>query len=482
MNRTNPLLLASTSALVLVAATGCVSTALRQKSAEAQKSIPAAAVAAMSKGVSTIAPNTTVRGEISSTDGELPDGSNYDRWTFEVRAGDQVTIDLMSEDFDAYLGLVAIEGGDWTSIADDDDGGDDLNARISGQFENGGTYHIIANSVSAGEGGSYTLRLSVTRGTGSQAPAQSNAPRADYASMYPGGGNPSDRYALLVGIDDYPGTQSDLGGVPVKDALAMREVLINKFGFQDKNIVVLLDEDANREGIINAFTRHLGQAGPNGVAVFYYSGHGMQLRENVATGGSRDAEEDNVDEALYIYGNNERSSVLVDDEIGHLTSLLKTDRLLLIVDACHSGTGSRGMGAMQAKEVQAANVAEFLEMPATFLEAPAAKGTPSATSSKGLNEAGLGPANHVLLAASSNREVSWTARGWPNRGGSVSVFTYYLAEELDASTATTTWSDLMQRVQDRTLEYTTERMQQAQTPQLEGTRSTARVADFLARR
>ena len=481
MNRMKPLVVVVTSLLVLAGTTGCVSR--QAKTAQVSKSISAAAVAALSKDVNTIAANTTVRGVISSSDPTLPDGSNYDRWTFEAKAGDKVTIDLMSDEFDAYLGLVTFENGEWKTIASDDDTGEDLNARISGQFEDGGTFHIIANSASAGDEGNYTLRLTVTAGSTSQAPAQQPAAaQVDYARLYPGGGDPSERYALIVGIGDYPGTQSDLGTVPMKDAMAMRDVLVAKFGFQDKNVVVLLDEDGNREHIINAFTRHLGQAGPNGVAVFYYSGHGMQLRENVATGGAQDAEDDNVDEALYIYGNTQRSSVLVDDEIGQLASTLKTDRLLLIVDACHSGTGSRGMGEMKAKEVQVANVAQYLDMPTSFLVSPASKGTPSANSSKGLNEANAGPENHILLAASSNREVSWTAHGWPNRGGSVSVFTYYLAEELDASDASTTWSDLMERVQSRTLEYTNERMQRSQTPQLEGTRSTTRVADFLRKR
>ena len=109
-------------------------------------------------------------------------------------------------------------------------------------------------------------------------PSTPASKETSHAGRY-AGGDPSARYALLVGIGDYPGTRNDLNS-PVADARIMQDVLVNTFGYDPDHLVLLLDEEADREHIIDAFQRHLGQAGPEGTALFFYSGHGMQLGEN----------------------------------------------------------------------------------------------------------------------------------------------------------------------------------------------------------
>src|SRR5690606_21033731 len=109
------------------------------------------------------------------------------------------------------------------------------------------------------------------------------------------GGDPSDRYALLVGVADYPGQENDLPAV-AGDVRRMRDLLVNHFGFSEANIVVLEDDRATRENIVAAFTQHLAKAGGGGTALFYYSGHGTQLPENIALTGVLDPEQDGVDE------------------------------------------------------------------------------------------------------------------------------------------------------------------------------------------
>ena len=86
-------------------------------------------------------------------------------------------------------------------------------------------------------------------------------------------------YALLVGIDEYPSPVTPLHGC-VADIDAMHMFLASRVGGDDYQLdaVVLRNEQAKRESVIENFVKHLGQAGPDDVALFYYSGHGSQAR------------------------------------------------------------------------------------------------------------------------------------------------------------------------------------------------------------
>lgn len=118
-------------------------------------SSPLAVLAAplLPQQLSQATPNT-VTGQLDSTNRTLNDGSYFNAYTFEGVAGERIVIDLVSVDFDAYLILVAPNG---QSIAQNDDGGQGTNARISIVLPATGTYQIVANSYRPRETGRYTL-------------------------------------------------------------------------------------------------------------------------------------------------------------------------------------------------------------------------------------------------------------------------------------------------------------------------------------
>jgi len=235
-------------------------------------------------------------GRLEGSDETLPfDGSYIDRWTFSGQAGEILTVVMRSDQFDSYLLLGEAVGSDVAIGIENDDGGGGLDARIEFELPYTGTFVILANSFSPGETGDYTLEVDVRRATA-----------VNWEQRFPGGGDPNDKYALLVGINDYPGTGSDLLG-PVEDAEAMRAVLMDRYDFDPENIVMLTDENATRSAIANAFIRHLGQAGPDGVAVFFYSGHGTQMQGNIGISAPLDPEEDGIDESLYVWGQTSES-------------------------------------------------------------------------------------------------------------------------------------------------------------------------------
>ncbi|MGI8619322.1 MAG: caspase family protein [Gemmatimonadaceae bacterium] len=419
----------------------------------------------------------TVSGALEATDPLLQDNSHFDTWIYEGRRGDSVQISLESSDFDAFLLLFRQADQGPEQVAENDDGGGGSNARITVVLPEDGTYAVLANSYGAGQTGAYRLRI---EGRASdQSSTQNQTPPSNWAARYRGGGDPSERYALLVGIDDYEGTGASTLDGPVADANLIGRVLVERFGFRRENVVTIADREATREHIVEAFLRHLGQAGPDGVAVFYYSGHGMQMPNNVALTGSLDPETDNRDEALAIRGDDNNGSILLDDELGFLSDRLRTNRVLFIVDACFSGTGTRAIGRAQPKETKFEEMKAKLTLPARYLTDGASAGS---SASGGIADALGEPQRHVLLAASAENQLSYTAEGWPKYTGKNSVFTYYLAEALEGASPTATFAEVMRHVTSETDSYVQRQERKRQTPQAEGQQAVARIRDFLAKR
>jgi hypothetical protein len=82
-------------------------------------------------------------------------------------------------------------------------------------------------------------------------------------------------YGVIIGINDYPGTSSDLhGAVPdaedMSDALAM-------YGVPEANVHTLLDGDATTAAINNAFAWLDSTTTPLSTVVIFYAGHVRKL-------------------------------------------------------------------------------------------------------------------------------------------------------------------------------------------------------------
>lgn len=411
----------------------------------------------------TLMAGLNARGELDPSDPVMgADKTPYEVWSYAGKAGEVLLVTMRSTRADAYL-MVVRQGPDgMKTIGEDDDGlgGGTTDAGIRVTLPADGEYLIIANSAATlGPQffyGKYVLEV---------VSSLSSSASTNWSALYPGGGSANDKYAVVVGISDYPGEDHDLTG-PRQDAAMFRDVLIDKYGFKPENIISLTDRNGNRDQIINAFRRFLSQAGPNGTAVFYYSGHGTQLDTNIVLTGADDPEEDGKDEGIVVWGNTgeEKNALIVDDEIGILANELTAGRVLLVLDACYSGTGSRGTKGLPKftrwKEIKATT-----EMPKTWVTGAGTKSNL--------------PTRHILLSASSDKEVSWTGSGWPKRGGLASVFTYYLVDAMYQAPAGMTVDQLMQTVGPETNEYAKANFAKTQTPQAEGTRIGESLAAYL---
>jgi hypothetical protein len=85
------------------------------------------------------------------------DSSHFQRWVLPVTRGQTFTVDLTSQAFDAYLILTH---GPGDKILENDDGGDDCNARIVYTPLDDRPLRVLVNSAHKHETGPYTLRVS----------------------------------------------------------------------------------------------------------------------------------------------------------------------------------------------------------------------------------------------------------------------------------------------------------------------------------
>ena len=96
----------------------------------------------------------------------------------------------------------------------------------------------------------------------------------------PGTNNNTTRRALLVGINKYPklAQRFQLDGC-VNDVELMAGILQNNFGFPKANITVLTDEEATRDGVLDAMDALTESTHENDIVVIHYSGHGSRIRD-----------------------------------------------------------------------------------------------------------------------------------------------------------------------------------------------------------
>ncbi len=89
------------------------------------------------------------------------DSAWLDLYTYQATAGETVTLQLVSDDFDAFLRVGRWVDGGWEELATDDDGGDDTTSLLTVTFPADGLYEIHARSFLSEQTGRYTI--SVTR-------------------------------------------------------------------------------------------------------------------------------------------------------------------------------------------------------------------------------------------------------------------------------------------------------------------------------
>ena len=164
-------------------------------------------------------------------------------------------------------------------------------------------------------------------------------------------------YALLVGINQYIAADQvpTLGGCE-NDANVMEQLLHSKFGVPPENIRKLINAEATHAAIKAAFREHLighaqawtaaGKPGTPPAFIFHYSGHGSQAPDDTGT------EPDGLDETIVPHDSRTEGVYDIKDwELGQMLDELTghSDNVTVILDCCHSGSGTRAIKPTLAK-------------------------------------------------------------------------------------------------------------------------------------
>lgn len=160
--------------------------------------------------------------------------------------------------------------------------------------------------------------------------------------------------ALLVGTDIYKNFPKKPTHGAEEDVRETKNLLMEKYGFQEKDIKVLRREEATADNIRNAFQNWLIQGTKPGDRVFFlYSGHGTTV-DDADEDEAKTTPGDTKDEALAPYdAGDSPKSMILDDELGSYINQLSGRMAVLVFDSCFSGTVSRGAGNANPDGLQA---------------------------------------------------------------------------------------------------------------------------------
>ena len=146
-------------------------------------------------------------------------------------------------------------------------------------------------------------------------------------------------YALIIGIDKYENVRSL--DYAVKDAEDIQSMLMDKFNFQQDNIVLLKNEQATQASILQEFSNITKKANDNDRVLIFFAGHGetIDLPDGGEMGFLLPVDGDKTD--LYL-------SAIKMEELRTLSLLSDAKHILYLVDACYGGivsVGARGLDA-----------------------------------------------------------------------------------------------------------------------------------------
>ena len=138
-------------------------------------------------------------------------------------------------------------------------------------------------------------------------------------------------HALIIGINDYK--EWPRLKTAVKDASVIRDVLVSRYGFAEKNVIFRTDREASRHQITRDLRYLAKSMRKNDNLFIYYAGHG-QLDDFTGDGYWIPAEGTLKDPSTWV-ANSYIKAVLSSEK-------LQAKNVVVIADSCYSGSMLRG--------------------------------------------------------------------------------------------------------------------------------------------
>jgi metacaspase-1 len=281
-----------------------------------------------------------------------------------------------------------------------------------------------------------------------------NQPESGRVSVSVNKEAPMTKKALVVGIDKYKNPAWNLEGCTL-DAAIMSGMMQDHYGFPGDNVRVLMDDRATKGKIEGRLDWLVRDAKPGDVLVFFYAGHGSQVRDR-----DGDELEDRMDEILCPH-DLDWDDPLTDDILNsYFKRVPQGANLTVVFDCCNSGTATRSLLAPVTPEGEIIGKIEYQKT--RYIKPPLdiehrSRGIVLKT--RRIGEA-ITRENHVLMSACmSNQEAQEKRFGGETRG----AFSYYLVAALKRAdwkmTCRQAHQDTLTRLRDNGF---------AQIPQLEG--------------
>jgi hypothetical protein len=222
--------------------------------------------------------------------------------------------------------------------------------------------------------------------------------------------------ALLIGVGKYVLPNNDLPGIDL-DIDNMKHVA-KIMGFAPGDIKVLFDDTATYTGVKSALSTWMRDGvGPNDRVLIYFSGHGTRVPD------PRPAKAGELDDALVLHdvkttkvnGRASLANVLLGFEFGEALTAIPSRHILVLVDACHSGTATRTLALGNRRLGEGSGAVKFFNWP----------GAPTGAT-RGLKTTSGGGENYAAVSAARDDEYAIATQ----HGG---LFTLGVLDTIDAA-------------------------------------------------
>ena len=149
-----------------------------------------------------------------------------------------------------------------------------------------------------------------------------------------------DKWAVIIGISEFKNPQWNLL-YPAKDAQDLGSFLVKEGNFAPDHVKILTNADATRENILTVLgSRWLPEnVKPGDIVLVYFASHGTSAEQDIAR-----------KNFLVAYDTDPRNAFATGIEMQDLARTIKrrlnTDRIVIVLDTCHSGSAQPGAKAL----------------------------------------------------------------------------------------------------------------------------------------
>lgn len=240
--------------------------------------------------------------------------------------------------------------------------------------------------------------------------------------------NPSQKWAIVVGLSDFADPKIPKLKYPKKDAEDVAKFLVEHAGFQTDRIRTLTNDGATKDEFLNSIAGDWlsSVTKPNDVVFIFVSSHGTPAYEDIGAMNSVVTYDTKMDQLF-------STSIPMQNIVRLLSSKLSKRHVFVVLDTCYAG----GLGAPVSNNHSVNSIdPEFL----------------------------LSSNYQLLVSSSSGNEKSWESKRYPN-----SVFTRQMIDALTANKNYESFESVFDLIQMRVSEeVSADHKGTTQTPSISG--------------